>query len=174
MLNATYSTYMQFSFLQNISLPIVVYILFSVVVVLLIWVIYLEIRLKRFMTGKDGKSLEDSIIAMTREIEDHEKFKIDSIDYLKNIEARLRRSLQAVETIRFNPFKGTGSGGNQSFSTAFMNEKGDGVVISSLYSRDHVSVFSKPVKKFQAEFETTTEEKTVLNQAKESLAHKST
>ena len=165
---------MQFSLPQSLDTPIVVYILFSAVIVLLVWVIFLELRLKKFMKGKNGKSLEDSIIALTKEIEDHEKFKTDSIEYLKNIEARLKRSLQAVETIRFNPFKGTGSGGNQSFSTAFMNEKGDGVVLSSLYSRDHVSVFSKPVKKFQSEFETTAEEKTVLNQAKESLAHKST
>lgn len=146
-----------------------IYALLGLIVLLILWIINLEIRLKRLLMGKNGKSLEDSILAMKGGLEDYGQFKKDSIEYLKNIEARLKRSLQAVETVRFNPFKGTGSGGNQSFSTAFINEKGDGVVISSLYSRDHISVFSKPLKKFQSDFEVTAEEKSVINQAKESL-----
>jgi len=72
-----------------------------------------------------------------------------------------------VETIRFNPFKGNGSGGNQSFSTAFVNEEGDGVVISSLYSREHISVFAKPIKKMSSEYEMTKEEKDSLEKASE-------
>ena len=119
--------------------------------------------------GKNGKSLEDSILAIKYGLNDYIEFKKDSIEYLKNIEARLKRSLQAVETVRFNPFKGTGSGGNQSFATAFVSEKGDGVIVSSLYSREHISVFSKPLKKFQSEFEMSAEEKSVLALAKEAL-----
>ncbi len=120
--------------------------------------------------GKSGKTLEDSIGAMKEGLNDYEKFKMNSIEYWKNIENRLKRSIQAVETVRFNPFKGTGSGGNQSFSTTLLNEKGDGVVISSLYSREHISIFSKPIKKFGSEFEMSTEEKDVIKQAKENLS----
>jgi hypothetical protein len=96
-------------------------------------------------------------------------FQKDSIEYFKNVEARLNRSIQAVETIRFNPFKGTGEGGNQSFSTAFVNKNGSGVVISSLYSRDRVSIFSKPLEKFESQFELTEEEKDVVVSAKKNL-----
>ena len=77
--------------------------------------------------------------------------------------------MTGVETVRFNPFKGDGSGGNQSFSTAFVNEEGDGVVISSLYSRERVSVFAKPVKKMSSEYEMTAEEKESLQKAKEAI-----
>jgi hypothetical protein len=150
---------------------IMIYALLGLIVLLVIWIILLERRLKRLLMGKDGRSLEESILTMKKSLEDYERFKKDSIEYLKNIEARLKRSLQAVETLRFNPFKGTGSGGNQSFSTAFLNEKGDGVVLSSLYSREHVSVFSKPIKKFQSEFEMSAEEKEVVKDARESLSH---
>ena len=90
-------------------------------------------------------------------------------EHLNDIEKRLKRSMQSVETIRFNPFKGTGDGGNQSFSTSFLNENGDGVVISSLYSRDRISLFSKPLSKFESNFELTGEEKGVIKEAKGKL-----
>jgi len=149
-----------------------IYILLGLIVLLTLWIIYLEIRIKKLLMGKNGKSLEDSILALRGAWEDYSSFKKDSIEYLKNIEARLKRSLQAVETVRFNPFKGTGSGGNQSFATAFVSEKGDGVVISSLYSREHISVFSKPLKKFESEFETSQEERSAISGAKEMLINR--
>ncbi len=157
---------------MELSTPTMIYILLGLIVLLTLWIIYLEIRIKKLLMGKNGKSLEDSILALRGAWEDYSSFKKDSIEYLKNIEARLKRSLQAVETVRFNPFKGTGSGGNQSFATAFISEKGDGVVISSLYSREHVSVFSKPLKKFESEFETSQEERSAIASAKEMLINR--
>lgn len=148
----------------------VLYVSIGLIVILAIWIIRLEFRLKKLLSGKDGKSLEDTIVSLKTDIGELGHFRDESIEYLKLIETRLKRSVQAVETIRFNPFKGTGSGGNQSFSTTLLNERGDGVVISSLYSRDHVSIFSKPVKKFSSEFEMSLEEKNVVREAKESLA----
>lgn len=153
-----------------IDTSLMIYLVLGLIVVLVIWIIRLEVRLKKFLSGKDGKNLEDAMNRLQQNVEELGHFRDESIEYLKLIEVRLKRSVQAVETIRFNPFKGTGSGGNQSFSTALLNEKGDGVVLSSLHSRDHVSVFSKPVKKFASEFEMTAEEKTIVKGAKESLS----
>jgi hypothetical protein len=121
------------------------------------------------MRGKNGSSLEDGFNSIQGDISNLHKFENDMKNYLTDVEKRLRRSVQAVETIRYNPFKGTGSGGNQSFATGLISEEGNGVVISSLYSREHVSVFSKPVKSHKSEFELTEEELEVLNKAKESL-----
>lgn len=157
---------------MNLTTPTMIYVLLGLIVLLTLWIIYLEIRIKKLLMGKNAKSLEDSILALKEAWDDYSNFKKDSIEYLKNIEARLKRSIQAVETIRFNPFKGTGSGGNQSFATAFISEKGDGVVISSLYSREHVSVFSKPLKKFESEFETSQEERSAILGAKETLVNR--
>lgn len=158
--------------LQYLTTTNMIYALLGLIILLALWIVYLEIRIQKLLMGKNGKSLEDSILALKDSWQDYELFKKDSIEYLKNIEARLKRSLQSVETVRFNPFKGSGSGGNQSFATAFVNEKGDGVVLSSLYSREHVSMYSKPIKKFRSEFEMSTEEKNALSQAKEALAHR--
>jgi hypothetical protein len=76
----------------------------------------------------------------------------------------LRKSIRGLETIRFNPFPDQGS--NQSFAISFQNEDGDGVVISSLYARERMSVFAKPIKKGSSTYELTDEEREVINKSK--------
>ncbi len=79
------------------------------------------------------------------------------------IDKRLDQSIRNVETVRFNPFPGVG--GNQSFAISLLNDEGNGVVISSLYARDRTSLFAKPIKAGQSEFELTKEEKNVLKKS---------
>ena len=139
-----------------------------IVLILLILIINLYSRIKRLLKG-NASSLEDSINFIIEHIEDLEDFRKESQEYLKIVEKRLRNSVQGVDTIRFNPFKGTGAGGNQSFSTAFINEQGDGVVFSSLYSSDRMSVFAKPIQKFKSSFELTEEEAKSIAMAHDKL-----
>ena len=147
----------------------VTYGLFVCIVILVGWIIRLEVKIKRLLIGKNSRSLEDSIISAHENLEKLNSFQGQAVSHFANIEKRLTRSVQAVETVRFNPFKGTGEGGNQSFSTSFVSEDGRGVVISSLYSRDRVSIFSKPLEKFESNFELTEEEKEVVKNSKNSL-----
>ena len=142
-------------------------ILLLLLILVIGWLIRFEIKLRRLLGGKN-QSLDKAISEIRKELSMIIEYKNESEKYLENIERRIRKSITGVETIRFNPFKGNGSGGNQSFSTAFVNEEGDGVVISSLYSREHVSVFAKPVKKMSSEYEMTKEEKESLDRAKNS------
>jgi len=149
-----------------------IYITYPLIVFLIIligWIVRLEIKMSRLLRGKDGKSLEDSIISGHKNLDRLNEFQKEVIEHFINVEKRLKRSVQSVETVRFNPFKGTGDGGNQSFSTSFLNENGDGVVVSSLYSRDRVSVFSKPLQKFESTYEMTEEEKEVIGNSKKIL-----
>lgn len=140
----------------------------SILLILLIlaigWLIRFEIKLRRLLGGKN-QSLDKAISEIRKDLTEIMKYRDESEKYLESVERRIRKSVTGVETIRFNPFKGNGSGGNQSFSTAFVNEEGDGVVISSLYSREHVSVFAKPIKKLLSEYEMTAEEKESLQKA---------
>jgi hypothetical protein len=147
----------------------IAYGLIFVFVILIGWIIRLEIKIRRLLIGKDAKSLEDSIVSSRQNLEKLNQFQKEVVEHFVNVEKRLKRSVQSVETIRFNPFKGTGDGGSQSFSTSFVSESGNGVVVSSLYSRDRVSVFSKPLTKFESTFELTDEEKEVVGNSKKSL-----
>jgi formyltetrahydrofolate synthetase len=139
-----------------------------IILVLFSWVIYLQNKLGKLLVGK-SKNLDESMNTLTKEIVSLNKFKTDSMENFTKIDNRLKKAVSGVETIRFNPFKGTGSGGNQSFATALLNEEKNGVIISSMYARDHISIFSKPIKNMSSEYELTAEEKEALHKAKESL-----
>jgi len=145
------------------------YGLIAVIVILIGLIVRLEIKIKKLLIGKNSKSLEDSIVSAHENLDKLNEFQKEAINQFVSVEKRLNRSIQAVETIRFNPFKGTGEGGSQSFTTSFLSENGDGVVISSLYSRERVSVFSKPLSKFSSVFELTDEEKEVISNSQKQL-----
>jgi hypothetical protein len=149
---------------------ILIIVLIVCIIILAGLVIRLEMKLKRFLVTKGASSIDDSLTKLAHDTKELQTFRKELEAYLKTVEKRIRRSVQAIHTLRFNPFKGTGSGGNQSFATAFMNEEGDGVVISSLYSREHVSIFSKPIKKSSSEFELTVEEKAALSEARKNIS----
>lgn len=139
-------------------------VLGALVLLLLVWAIYNEVRLRKLTRGNNGKSLEDALgktFSIAKSIQEENKEIKDHIEVIHN---RLRKTIRNVETIRFNPFPD--QGGNQSFATAFLNDEGNGVVFSSLYSREKTSVFAKPIKKLSSEYELTEEEKRVIDQAK--------
>ena len=138
---------------------LIVFLVLGLIAILfgVMWAFNTEKRLKRFFLGKKAKDLEDTIIGLENQIANLEKWKISVNQELTNINSKLRKSIRGMETIRFNPFPDQGS--NQSFAIGMLNEDGDGVVLSSLYSRERMSVFAKPVKGGKSEYELTEEEK---------------
>ena len=146
-------------------------ILGIITLILLCLVIWMFMKMRRFLVGIDAHNISDSLTHVSTNLNELQKFQEEMEGYLDNVENRLKNSVQAVHTVRFNPFHGTGEGGNQSFATAFLTEEGDGAVISSLYSRDRVSVFAKPINKFSSEHEMSDEEKDALAKAKNKLIH---
>ncbi|HET7083020.1 MAG TPA: DUF4446 family protein, partial [Candidatus Limnocylindria bacterium] len=60
------------------------------------------------------------------------------------IDGRTQRSLQHIGMVRFNPFEDTGS--DQSFAIALLDDRRDGIVLSSLHGRGQTRVFAKPVE----------------------------
>jgi hypothetical protein len=163
------STSMSFN-LENLNTTYIIYGLLALLVLIVtIWMWRMEVRMTRLLKGKDARSLEDSFLAIRKDIGDLTQFTKDMEEYLTTVERRLKKSIQGVETIRFNPFKGTGAGGNQSFSTTFVNERGDGVVLTSMYARDRISMFAKPLKNFVSEFELSEEERESIEKSKAQL-----
>lgn len=131
--------------------------------ILFFWQIKTESRLKRFFLGKKAKDLEDTIEILEQNIKDLSKAKEKIETELGVINNKLKKSIRGLETIRFNPFPDQGS--NQSFAIGFLNEDKDGVVISSLYSRERMSIFAKPIKGGKSVYELTNEEEEALKKA---------
>jgi hypothetical protein len=141
---------------------IVVFALATAIIVLMVWIIVLELRIKRLLRGKNGASLEDTIVANQQRIHELDQARRSIVDEMNRLDARIKKKLHGVKAMRFNPFGGTGMGGNQSFAASFLDEDGNGIVLSSLYTRDKVSVFGKPVRNRTSEYELTEEEQEVL------------
>lgn len=153
---------------MDAKLPDIVYLSFLVItgilfLVVFFWLFSTEKRLKRFFAGKKGHNLEETIIELEKNITKLEEDKRKIEAELVVVNQKLRKSIRGLETIRFNPFPDQGS--NQSFAIGILNEDKDGVVISSLYARDRMSVFAKPIKGGTSTYELSTEEKEAVKKA---------
>lgn len=126
-------------------------------------------RMDDMLGGSSAKTVEDSLKTTARKIAEQESINQSIKKSISSLEDRVSRSIRGIETVRFNPFKGNGGGGNQSFATSFVDESGDGVVISSLYSRERMSVYAKPINGFTSEHTLSEEEKIALKKAKQKL-----
>jgi len=140
----------------------------------LVYATLLERRMSRLMMGRSG-SLEENIAVISRELKESVEFRGEVERYLKLVEARLRGSVSGVGVVRFNPFSNDVQGGNQSFSVAFLDEEGRGVVFSTLYARNHVGVYAKPLVAWSSTHELSAEEKRAIDEARQTiLARKKT
>ena len=125
-------------------------ILAALVIILLILVLVQGARLRRaerayrelVRTG-DGGSLHDMLAGSAEQaVRAQERMReIESTQ--SGLEERSRRSLQHIGLVRYNPFDDTGS--DQSFAIALLDDRRDGVVISSLHGRANTRIFAKPV-----------------------------
>ena len=124
-------------------------------------------RVRRLYVGSND-TMEDIIKELSRQFHELEIFRGDTERYLAHAEQRLRRSVRGVGVVRFNPFQGDGSGGNQSFSAAFLDEHHNGVVFSALYARTGASsMYAKPIAQGVSQFELTEEEEEAVRIASE-------
>ncbi len=146
------------------SITTILFLVISIIALIcLVWILSIEIRLKKFFAGTKAKNLEDLIVTLGKKYKEVNETQKEIDKHLLTIDQRLNKSIRNVETLRFNPF--VDAGGNQSFAVAFTNDEGNGVILSSLYARDRVSIFAKPIKKGESAFELTEEEKSVLTKA---------
>lgn len=135
---------------------LIIYIISGIVVLLAAWMTLMELRLKKLFRGKKAGDLETVLQSLGEELKKLSLSREKTDVYLKEVEERLKKSLKKVGVVRFNPFKEAGS--NQSFSMAFLDEGGNGAVISVLYNRDNIKVYAKPVQNYKSEYVLSKEE----------------
>jgi hypothetical protein len=145
------------------TINILFYILSFFIAIILCWILIIEIRLKRIFSGFKAKNMESLIAELTKKTKELGEERKKTELQITSIDKKLAQSIRNIETVRFNPFPQVG--GNQSFAMSLLNDEGNGVVISSLYARDRTSLFAKPIKAGQSEFELTKEEKSVLKKS---------
>jgi len=120
-------------------------------------------RISKLTRGKAGTSLETTINENNRLITGIKDEVAALTDRVSFLEKDARMNLQNVGVVRFNPFKETG--GSQSFAVALTDKDRNGVVISSIYARDRMSVFAKPLSQGTSTYTLTKEEQEAIKQS---------
>jgi hypothetical protein len=137
---------------------------------LVAWVVLLQIRLSRLskqyahlMRGVDSANLEEVLNQHIDEVR-------TALEAVSTLETRTRRmdrtlkhSMQWMGVVRFNPFRNTG--GDQSFAWAIVDGYGNGIVLSSLHSRENTRVYAKPLHRWESPYSLTEEEKRAIARA---------
>ena len=109
---------------------------------------------------KEPENFRD-VLARFKDLEnDFEKLSQE----LEKLKKESQFSVQKVGIVRFNPFSEVGS--DQSFSIALLDGNDNGVVITSLYTREGNRVYGKPIKKGASEYFLSEEEKKAIEKAK--------
>ena len=143
----------------------VVYFSLGLSALSLIWVMTLQMRLKKLLRGKAGNDLEDLFRQSNTDLERLMRAREEINKEIDAMKEKMRHHIRGIQTVRFNPFKDSGS--NQSFATALLDDEGNGVVISTLYSRDRVGVYAKPLASHKSEYELSDEERQAIAQARD-------
>ena len=120
-------------------------------------------RYKLLMRGPSGVDLEGILMNYAMSVKDMEQSAQDIKKEQVEIRERLAECVHNPELYRFNAFDNMGS--DLSFSMSLVNRKGDGVVITSLYGRNEIRLYAKPLQNGTSDYILSDEEKTVISKS---------
>ncbi len=112
-------------------------------------IVYLSMRrvIKHYNSltnGVEPKNLIKALEGIQKTLSEHERGSIVTRKELSALEEKVKTHLQTLTLKRFNPFSDTG--GDQSFLLAILDGNKDGIVITSLHSRENTRFYVKSVK----------------------------
>ena len=137
----------------------------------IVWQFDLQTRQRRLREqyaqlreSTDGVNLQINLESITSQIEGIQG-QISQLEALaKQFEATLGHTIQGFGMVRFQAFQGTG--GDQSFALALVDQHGNGIVFSALYSREGTRVYGKPLTAWTSTYNIGDEEQKALDQAR--------
>jgi hypothetical protein len=86
-------------------------------------------------------------------------------DRVGELEALAGTDLSRAGFVRYDAFAGSGSG--LSYALALLNREGDGVVLTSIYSREDTRTYGKPVAGFKPTVHASSEELEAIERARQ-------
>ncbi len=127
----------------------------------------MNVKYKKFMTGSDGVNLESKILARFADID---VLKTDSQQVhaeLDDIKENLMITYQKIGVVKYDAFKEMG--GKLSFVLALLDKNNNGILLNSVHSsREGCYTYLKEIIKGESFLELSEDERTALNQAKNS------
>ena len=119
-------------------------------------------RLTGLARGLEGQNLEQVLVAHFDTVAAVEQ-RMDTLEQaIAVLQAKIPFCLQRVDLIRYDAFEDVG--GEQSFSAALLDARGDGIILTSVYNRMDVRVYAKAVQNGRASHPLSSEEQRVLGE----------
>ena len=146
--------------------------IFLLVLIIVLFVLYVNVTLKynrlknsyaTFMRGKDGISLEKTILRNINEIDmlmESSKNHMEQIRQLKEIQLH---TLNKTAIVKYDAFKEMG--GKLSFALAMLDQENSGFVLNAIHSREGCYTYIKEIVKGESYIVLGEEEKEALRQA---------
>ncbi|HOX96229.1 MAG TPA: DUF4446 family protein [Candidatus Woesebacteria bacterium] len=136
-----------------------------------LWLIIITVLLTRMLLHYKGLtanvSKKDLISSLNHLISISERNAEDLRQLTEKLNKEIgenKKHLQKMGFKRYNPF--TDTGGDQSFTAALLDDLGDGIMISSLHSRENTRLYAKKVEKGEVQGQVlSSEEQEVIKQA---------
>ena len=130
----------------------------------LLWYFYqTNKKIDKLLEKGKIKDFKDIFFLQKEKIGDLEEESKNAFLKIKNLENICETTIQKTGVVRFNPF--SDMGGNQSFVIALLDNKNNGFLISSLFTRDGSRVYAKAIKDGKSEHLLSGEEIEVLDKA---------
>ncbi len=114
-----------------------------------------------FKKRKQPQNLKEALL----EIEKLKKRIAENSEKIKENQKNIQLTIQKIAITRYSPFKETG--GDQSFSIALLDKNDNGLVLTSIYSRERNRLFAKPIKNSQSKHKLSKEEIKTIEKAKD-------
>ncbi len=145
-------------------------IIAGLVLILIAWNVFLYVqnlkirkKIRIFLKGRKVKDLEEVISEQLKRMKRTETDVKKLFKWNKDLQKICDISIQKVGVVRFNPFRDTG--GDQSFVIALLDSQNNGLVLSSLYTREGTRVYTKPIEIGTSKYHLTKEEEQAIKEA---------
>ena len=124
----------------------------------------LNSKYNKFMNGLSDRNIEALLETNIGKVNNVESRNREIENHINQIERYLMQCTQKVGIVRFSAFENVGS--NLSFAIALIDANDNGIVMSSIYSRDSSSIYAKPVVSGKSKYPLSAEEIQALDLAK--------
>jgi hypothetical protein len=137
----------------------------SLIAFLFVLILSLRVRkLRREYAILRGDGAEKDVVAATgralRQIEAIDR-RVDGVVKSQERQAEIGRlAMQKFGIVRYDAFEEMG--GRLSFSAAFLDDHGDGVVFTSINGRTETRTYAKPIKALASDFNLSDEERAAI------------
>ena len=147
-------------------------LIFLLILIVVLFGLYVNVTMKynrlkssytTFMRGKDGRTLEESMMSGFADVESVLKYTKQNRLDIHKINKRMEKSYQKLGIVKYDAFNEMG--GKLSFALAMLDNNNTGWIINAMHSREGCYTYVKEIVKGESYVELAEEEAEALDKA---------